>query len=110
MDRISQDINLPFKKAEIFQVGDTDRTRSFFESVEKNYGCGVGVYIFLIENQLISNCNELEIEMIILSGISRQDIKEETPRYFHYLLQFELYKQVTHKNWSELLHGGDNLK
>jgi hypothetical protein len=101
MDRVSQDIHQSICKAEIFQVGYTDRTKLFFDSVEKTYGSGVGVYIFLIENQLISNCRELELEMIILSGISRQDIQEETLKYFHYLLQFELYKRVTHTNWSE---------
>ena len=101
MDRISQDIHLSMKRAEVFQVGYADRTKPFFDSVEKTYGSGVGVYIFLIENQLISNCRELELEMIILSGISRQDIQEETPKYFHYLLQFEFYKRVTHTNWSE---------
>lgn len=69
--------------------------------MEKIYGSGVGVYIFQLENQLLSNCRELELEMIIWGGISQQDIQEETPRYFHYLLQFELYERVTHTNWSD---------
>lgn len=102
MDSLSQDIHFSMRNAEIFQVGYADKTKPFFDSVEKTYGSGVGVYIFLIENQLLSNCRELELEMIVLSGISRQDAQEETPRYYHYLLQFELYKRVTHTNWNEV--------
>lgn len=102
MDRLSQDIHFSMRNAEIFQVEYAYKTKPFFDFVEKTYGIGVGVYIFLIENQLISNCRELELEMNILSGISRQDVQEETPRYYHYLLRFELYKRVTHTNWNEV--------
>lgn len=86
---------------EIFALYNCKKTRVFFAEVQKHYEEGAGVYIFKVDNQLYSNCRALEIEIMILRGISANDVCFKSQQYYNYLLHFQMFEKITHLNWKE---------
>lgn len=101
MDIVAQEVFPTINDETVFRVERAKQTESFFQDVARRFGEDVGVYIFLKNGNLYSNCRALELEMAILQGISEEDVQKKTSLYYHYLIQFHFFEQITHTKWED---------